>query len=789
MKKFFTLLCIVVFSSIISAQDFSNIKICINPGHGGHDSNDRFIQETGFWESDGNLDKGLFVRDLLQGFNADVIMTRTANTTADDLPLSQIVEIANANNVDYFHAIHSNAYDAKSNYTLLLFQGKNTVPTYAGALTMANYVANEIYQAHRTTSKAVAGDYDFYGTGKPYLGVFKGLNMPGTLSEGSFHDYVPESWRLMNLAYKKHEAWAIVKAFISYFNLTPIQTGMIAGLIRDPEQKVSYYGITSKGDDIKPLNNIKVTLQPGNIVFNGDSLNNGFFLFDSLAPGQYKLVYECENYFKDSTTVNVTANATSFADKYMQYDTTIAPLAVSHFPLDSPDSIKTSTVIKVSFNRVMNRTTVENSFSIYPNAQGKFTWEDGDKTIVFTPAIPLNKASNYLVTVSTGAKSKWNVSIQNNYSFSFITKNRDRLVLEKNYPLNNQENISRSVQIRLTFDAAVNSASLANQVNLYNASNTKISVKNAKVFSDKGKGLIYFEPASTLDPNSNYKIVLGGGIADMDKIPLVDQFEINFKTETEQNITGTIINDFESLNGFQVNMFGVDTLLSKFELASDRKVSGANAGKISYQFNQTGVGYIMLNNTKTITTKPSGDIDFGLWLFGDLSNNYFEMNLADNPAYSYNVFADSITWTGWKFIKIKLPSFNINGDKLYYSFALVKNQSGVNAGTIYLDDAQYFSSSTDVKDIELPMAYALNQNYPNPFNPSTKISYQLREHSYVTLKIFDVLGNEVASLVNEEKPSGKHSIDFNAGKLATGVYFYQLKAGEYTATKKLILLK
>ncbi|MCL5029084.1 MAG: N-acetylmuramoyl-L-alanine amidase, partial [Bacteroidetes bacterium] len=563
MKKIFTVLYLIAISILVNAQDFNDVKICINPGHGGHDSNDRFIQETGFWESDGNLDKGLFVRDLLQGFNAAVIMTRTTNTTADDLPLSQIVAIANANNVDYFHSIHSNAYNAQSNYTLLLYQGRTAAPTYPNSAVMANYVVNEIYQAHRTTSKSVAGDFDFYGTGKPYLGVFKGLNMPGTLSEGSFHDYIPESWRLRNLAYKKHEAWAIVKAFISYYNLNPIQTGMIAGIVRDPEQKVSYYGIASKGDDIMPLNNIKVTLQPGNIVYNGDSYNNGFFLFDSLAPGQYKLIYECENYFKDSSIVNVEANKTVFADKYLQYDTTIAPIAVSHFPVDSPDSIKTSTVIKVSFNRIMNRQTVENSFTISPNVQGTFTWEDGDKTVVFTPTIPLNKAANYQVSVSTSAKSKWNVSIQSSYSFTFITKNRNRLALEKFYPDNNQTNISRTVQIRLTFDAVVNAGSLANQINLYNSSNVKISVKNAKVFSENRKGLIYFEPAVPLNPNSNYKIILGGGIADMDNIPLVEQKEINFKTELELNVTGTIMDDFESLSGYQISIVNADTTLTK----------------------------------------------------------------------------------------------------------------------------------------------------------------------------------------------------------------------------------
>ena len=63
------------------SQDFSGIKICINPGHGGYDSNDRYIAETGFWESVGNLDKGLALRDILVGMNANIVMTRTTNTT------------------------------------------------------------------------------------------------------------------------------------------------------------------------------------------------------------------------------------------------------------------------------------------------------------------------------------------------------------------------------------------------------------------------------------------------------------------------------------------------------------------------------------------------------------------------------------------------------------------------------------------------------------------------------------------------------------------------------------
>ena len=85
--------------------------------------------------------------------------------------------------------------------------------------------------------------------------------------------------------------------------------------------------------------------------------------------------------------------------------------------------------------------------------------------------------------------------------------------------------------------------------------------------------------------------------------------------------------------------------------------------------------------------------------------------------------------------------------------------------------------------------FKLHQNYPNPFNPSTKISYQIPELSFITIKVFDVLGNEVATLVNEEKPAGNYEINFNAFDMASGIYFYRLKTESYLETKKMIFLK
>ncbi|MCH8035073.1 MAG: T9SS type A sorting domain-containing protein [Bacteroidetes bacterium] len=85
--------------------------------------------------------------------------------------------------------------------------------------------------------------------------------------------------------------------------------------------------------------------------------------------------------------------------------------------------------------------------------------------------------------------------------------------------------------------------------------------------------------------------------------------------------------------------------------------------------------------------------------------------------------------------------------------------------------------------------FVLEQNYPNPFNPITTITYQIPKTSFVTIKVYDVLGNEIATLVNEELEAGKYEIDFIARDLPSGIYFYTFRSGSFAETKKMLLLK
>ncbi len=121
--------------------------------------------------------------------------------------------------------------------------------------------------------------------------------------------------------------------------------------------------------------------------------------------------------------------------------------------------------------------------------------------------------------------------------------------------------------------------------------------------------------------------------------------------------------------------------------------------------------------------------------------------------------------------------------------------AGTYGRSMYKIDLNSIPTNVESSDPVLSGFY-LEQNYPNPFNPSTKIKYTIPsvtlsevEGSLVTLKVYDILGNEIATLVNEEKPAGSYEVEFDATGLTSGVYFYKLQSNDFSDTKKMILIR
>lgn len=157
----------------------------------------------------------------------------------------------------------------------------------------------------------------------------------------------------------------------------------------------------------------------------------------------------------------------------------------------------------------------------------------------------------------------------------------------------------------------------------------------------------------------------------------------------------------------------------------------------------------------------------GITKFTDLTENFSQSTVMSKID---NLPVGSLIWND-----AQLAAFNSATD-----FALV-NAAYIAAGG---------KSITGIKEINsLPHTYSLSQNYPNPFNPSTNISFSLEKASNVTLKVYNILGQKVATLVNQFMQEGSYTYQFDASKLASGIYIYRIEAGGFVSAKKMILMK
>ena len=367
--------------------DLSGIKIYVNAGHGGYDSNDRScwtipVPETwtnpdGYWESKSNLVKALALEEMLKKAGATVIMSRRTNNSGirdleyypnataqekeelrngDDRDLSAIAEEANANDVDHFLSIHSNALNGRTNYLLMLYRGENDNPTTAPSDKMAESSGNiqilNPLTVWTSPKPLVRGDLTFYGDGWG-LGVLRPLTVPGFLSEGSFHDYAPETHRLMNDDYCRLEALRMFQHFHKWFNVPLPQTATISGWVKSSNELVDVLGepkfvyVQGSDDQWLPLNGAKVELYQGTKKIaekTTDDWYNGVFAFYDLTPGTYKLVVTKDKYSTYTEEITVAAeeiagvkvrlkNVRMHVEDYPQVDNGAAALDKYEFEL------------------------------------------------------------------------------------------------------------------------------------------------------------------------------------------------------------------------------------------------------------------------------------------------------------------------------------------------------------------------------------------------------------------------------------------------------------------------
>ncbi|MBX2974481.1 MAG: T9SS type A sorting domain-containing protein [Ignavibacteriaceae bacterium] len=162
--------------------------------------------------------------------------------------------------------------------------------------------------------------------------------------------------------------------------------------------------------------------------------------------------------------------------------------------------------------------------------------------------------------------------------------------------------------------------------------------------------------------------------------------------------------------------------------------------------------------------------------------------------YGFEIERSTQPQSNWQYLGFIQGHGNSNSI-INYSFIddnLIDGKYSYRLKQIDNDGNFSYSETLNVEVGDLPISFDLSQNYPNPFNPTTKINFAVplsASNSFITLKVYDVTGREITTLLNEQKPSGEYEVVFNGNELSSGVYFYKLTINDFVSTKKLILLK
>lgn len=745
-----------------ASSDPSSFKIYINPGHGGYDSDDRlmyiypvfidgnqvneaggYTREMSFWESTSNLDKGMRLDTILRDLGFQTKMSRITNTTDDDRSLSGIVEEANQWGSDFMLSIHSNAGNP-SNYILQLYSGitpgDNRTYSHMPAnsetsrkittLMGDNQYLNQISCWSRVPY--IAGDKtfakDIMGWSNGY-GVLRWLTVPGTISEGMMHDYLPETYRLMNIDYKRQEAFYFAKTFIEWFCDGQLKDGAIGGKIHDVYQKQTfpdYKPRKNTRDVLRPINRGLVELWQGDQLLDTyvtDTMYNGCYFFWNLQPGTYTVKAKPEGYYPQEQTLEVKQNEISYGIFELSMARQTPPVVLDYSPkVTADETVLVSATVTIAFNWDMETEATAAALEISPAVEGTVTFEDDNHTLRFTPTTRFEPGVTYTVTMGTGAchpDTVYENHLQEPFSFQFTTSNRGAVTVVQTYPNAGATNVPLNPSLIMVFDAKIINKTVSNNVALLDMDgNTpvgpdgkeiKINTRGAKFNQAPAPyGHAAYEIGSAgLMPNTDYQLVLYPAVSDVDGVLLNDTISIPFRTGEAVEPTMPLVDQMEAAffmvdKEASIDASGLSVLADK-----NKKYAGSYSNKMAYTFNAVG-GEAIFNAIDPTLIVGNSESKLGMYVGADYSFNALYAKWATDGDIKYTKICD-LDYAGWLYQEADMSELPAGVDYQFMGLRLVGADNLLSAsGAFNIDNVhvEYVQpgTGTAVEDIMQPSA-------------------------------------------------------------------------------------
>ena len=676
---------VAVFMTAAAEKNYMP-HVYINPGHGGHDSDDRNVviypfaqgDTAGYWESNSNLKKGFALNNCLKAKGYTTSMSRVSNQTSDDLALSTIVALCNSSGADIFYSIHSNAtgVPARRNHILALYRGPTGSPVVANSDVLAlNLVQRLQVNAASvwTSNYQIAGDFTFYPDwNNAGLGVLRGNHAVSMLSEGSFHDYIPEIYRLMNDNYCWMEGWNFSLGADDYFGYSFFDKGAVAGNIRDNRMPRVINDFIIFGDDNRePVSNATVILMDMNDVpldtCYTDDMYNGIYAFKMLDPGTYKIKVEQEHYFSQTKEVTIQANHSSYCNFDLARVRETPPEVINYTPVwhegDAP--LKANTPVVLEFNWDMNTEVTEAAFHIEPAVEGSFRWEDSNYRLVFEPTDAYDINTLYTVTLDTTAEHGGGMKLQEPFTLQFKTTYRKYLEVIDIFPHQGDNVHYKNATIELRTDSMLNNSYYYDKIVLTDKDGNALTYNRRNTKSGKASdpfGFIRIPVASTMTPGEEYTLTIAKEMDDTAGIHLPETIVHKFTAVDagEEKPDATVIEGFEDASKFSAEEVSANTEVA-FTASTDRLFGSKS---LQIKINDPVSLAAGFTSTSFNDVTINGNEELSLHVNGDMSNLYLKMRLMSTDGSQEIVYIDfgKIDFHGWRYITGK---GQLNPNKTY----------------------------------------------------------------------------------------------------------------------------
>lgn len=804
------------FPTLLIAQSLSGISICIDPGHGPGNAN---AGPTGLREADINFRVAVFLKEYLKAAQVDTVLLTHLNN-ATEISLSAREQIANNFGVTWFHSVHHNAFNHLLRYTLMLLEERRTsaqpCPDGRAAGTgqaewpgqsdaMSNLMAKRIWEGYRTEDYRTRLDWTFYGgcNNGFSLGVLNDLQMPGELSEATFHDHPGEEAKMRNNDFLRMEARALAMSFFDYFNAGKMSTGALLGIVTD-------------GETGAPLNGVNVTLNPGNLTYTTDNWKNGLYIFDGPAPGDYTVSIDMPGFESFSRAVKVAAHAFNYGDARLIPAS--APTVANVIPHDDSTGVFVYDALRFSFSRAMDPASVQAALRIEPFIAGTLRWDSGKKNFIFEPDFRLEFDTRYTVTIDSSARDVFGHALDGNgdgrggdafsWDFATIPVNVAMPVVVDYTPRKKQTEVFLREMIEIWFNRAIDLATFGPQsVLLVAAGNRRANVRSFSSF-ENGWQKFSIVPTQNLLSNTIYSVTLLKSITDTAGMPMLNNFQWPFRTKPSTEVWETLSTFSPADQPFSdplqhPHTVGIVPDSTNYLLSLPLAISDSSAGQLRYQF-EPGENGIVFFDLRSPIQVDSTDIA-ALFVYGDRSGNVLQWHWRGRDGV-LSVYEKIIDWTGWRNLRLEVrrDSLLLNGQKFaaaalaplqWESLALKHVRTA--AGEIFFEDLLHVHPQRTAVEEKLSRAikeFWLTQNFPNPFNPETEMRFSVPHRAAVNIVIVDPLGRRARVLVDEMLPAGEHRVrwdgrDDQGVKVASGIYFVKMSTEKFVAVRKLLLLR